>query len=119
MVIEAAEAFGTQGGAGGILQQGDQAIGFGVGELIDERRLLQRGRSVLQDGRLFGGDPLNIFPFVQVESGEPFMESLHIEHRDGKWADTTMGTAGSTRDRSEQGCLSPLKPAVGLALEPH
>jgi len=117
MIIEPTEAFGTQGGAGGILQQGGQLIGFRVVELIDEGGLLQRRSSLFEHGRLFGGDPLDVFPFVLVELHEPFLERLDVEYRDGERADATMGTAGSTRDRSEQGGVSSLKPAVGLALE--
>jgi len=117
MIVQATEAFGTQRGAGSILQQRHQSIGFGVVKLIDERRLFQRSRRLLEYGRLFGGDPLNILPFMRFEPREPFLERLHIEHRYGERADTTMGAAGSTRDGSEQGGFSPLKPAVGLTLE--
>ncbi|MDF0642952.1 MAG: hypothetical protein P0111_02890 [Nitrospira sp.] len=117
VVVETAEAFGTQRGTWSALQPGDQSIDFGIGELIDERRLSQRRGRDLEDGGLLGGDPLNVLPFMLFESGEPFMESVDIEHGNGERADTTMGTAGSTGDCSEQSSLGPLKPAVGPALE--
>ncbi|BFU94352.1 MAG: protein of unknown function [Nitrospira sp.] len=99
------------------MQQSDQSIGFGVVELIDERRLFQGWRGLFEDGCLFRRTPLNIVPLMLVESGEPFMESMDIDHGDGERADTTMGTAGSTGERSEQGGLGPPEPAVGPALE--
>ncbi|SLM46767.1 protein of unknown function [Nitrospira japonica] len=85
--------------------------------MIDEGRLFQRGGSLLEHGCLFGGVPLNLFAVMRFEPRESFMERLDVEHCDGERTNTTMGTAGPTWDRSEQGGFSPLKPAVGLALE--
>lgn len=101
VIVETAEAFGAQRGARGILQQGDQSIGFGIGELINERRLFQRRSGVLEDSRLFGGDLLNILPFMLIELGKSFLECLHVEDGDGERPDATVGTAGSTGDGSE------------------
>jgi hypothetical protein len=117
VVVEAAEALGTQRRAGGILQQGNQSIGFPVGKQIDARCLFQRRSGVFEDSRLFGGELLNILPFMLFETGEPFLERLHVEEGDGERSDTTVGTAGAAGDGSEQGGPGPLKPAVGLALK--